>query len=91
MLSPEPLRELDLMTQRVSLHQHQSTIVKEQRAFFAAHPPPKTTVSGERIAPIRCSRPPTAAIYNLTLPAASFFIVPHLAGPAAAKLMLVRQ
>jgi hypothetical protein len=39
MLLPEPLRELDLMTQEVSSHQHRIRVVKEQRAFSAAHPP----------------------------------------------------
>ncbi|MCL4301989.1 MAG: hypothetical protein KJ077_40210 [Anaerolineae bacterium] len=51
-------------------------------------PRPKP-VSGERIAPIRCSRPPTARIFNHSLPAMLLFIVPHLAGSAAAKLMAV--
>lgn len=41
MLLPEPLRELDLMTQGVSSHQHRIRVIKEQRAFFAAHPPVK--------------------------------------------------
>ena len=51
-------------TIEVSSHQHQSTIVKEQCAFFAAHPPSSRTVSGERIAPIRCSRLATLAFFQ---------------------------
>jgi hypothetical protein len=42
MLLPEPLRELDLMTQEVSSHQHRIRVIKEQGAFFTAHPPAKT-------------------------------------------------
>ena len=77
-------------TRRVSSHQHQSTIVKEQPAFFAAQPPSKRTVSGERIAPIRCSRLAIAAIYNLTLLATLVLGGSHLAHSPAAKLMGVR-
>jgi hypothetical protein len=69
---------------KLSSHQHRIRVIKEQPAFFAAHPPSKRTVSGERIAPIRCTRLATAAIFNHTLPAMSALIVPSLAGPASA-------
>jgi hypothetical protein len=55
-------------TRNVSSHQHRIKVGKEQRAFSAAHPRLKP-VSGERIAPIRCTRLATLA-----------FIEPFLAG-----------
>ena len=78
-------------TKDVSSHQHQSVVVKEQRAFFAAHLPSRRTVSDERIAPIRCTRPATLPIFNYILPAQALVSVPCPAGPPAAKLMGVRR
>lgn len=40
---------------------------------------------------IRCSRTPTARIYNLNLPATSSLIAPNLAGPAAKLKALARS
>ena len=51
-------------TIEVSSHQHQSVVVKERRAFFAAQPPSLRTVSGERVAPNRCTRLATLAFFE---------------------------
>jgi hypothetical protein len=47
-------------------------------------PRSKGSVSDERIAPIRSSRTPTAAIFQLYFPAKSHSIVANFAGPASA-------